>query len=139
MGLTLLNAMSSQHLLPTHVQALQAVHGAVHQSDVGVKYTWLGNGYISNMYYKWIANHATYNFGHGGDLSFGATIKNKNIEMVAYGDSEGKPRNQTGILIILTIKLHTAKNAKFRLNLLHQDGEQVACIFGIQLRVGPAF
>ena len=106
MGLTLLNAMSSQHLLPTHVQALQAVHGAVHQSDVGVKYTWLGNGYISNMYYKWIANHATYNFGHGGDLSFGATIKNKNIEMVAYGDSEGKPRNQTGTLI-LTIELTT--------------------------------
>ena len=110
----------------------------MHQSDVGVKYSWMGAGYISNMYYKWIANHATYDFEHGGDLSFDAFIKNANIEMVAYGDSEGKPRNQTGILI-LTIKLHTAKNAKFRLNLLHQDGEQVACIFGIQLRVGPAF
>ena len=49
------------------------------------------------MYYKWIANHATYDFEHGGDLSFDAFIANSNIEMVAYGDSEGKPRNQTGI------------------------------------------
>jgi len=53
-----------------HSQALQAVHGAVHGSDVGVKYTWFGSGYISNMYYKWIANHPTYNFNGGGDLSF---------------------------------------------------------------------
>ena len=53
------------------------------------------------MYYKWIANHATYDFEHGGDLSFDAFIKNSNIEMVAYGDSEGRPRNQTGVEIIL--------------------------------------
>ena len=53
-----------------HSQALQAVHGAVHSSDVGVKYTWFGPGYISNMYYKWIANHPTYRFNQGGDLSF---------------------------------------------------------------------
>ena len=53
-----------------HSQALQAVHGAVHGSDVGVKYTWFGSGYISNMYYKWIANHPTYSFDRGGDLSF---------------------------------------------------------------------
>ena len=66
----------------------------------------MGAGYISNMYYKWIANHATYDFEHGGDLSFDAFIKNANIEMVAYGDSEGKPRNQTGTLI-LTIELTT--------------------------------
>ena len=79
-----------------HVQALQAVHGAVHQSDVGVKYSWLGAGYISNMYYKWIANHATYDFEHGGDLSMDAFTANANIEMVAYGDSEGNPRKQTG-------------------------------------------
>ena len=57
----------------------------------------MGAGYISNMYYKWIANHATYDFEHGGDLSFDAFIANSNIEMVAYGDSEGKPRNQTGM------------------------------------------
>lgn len=51
-----------------HSQALQAVHGAVHAADIGVKYTWFGAGYISNMYYKWIANHPTYNFVRGGDL-----------------------------------------------------------------------
>ena len=56
----------------------------------------MGAGYISNMYYKWIANHATYDFNRGGDLSFGASIPNANVELVAYGDSEGKPRNQTG-------------------------------------------
>jgi len=80
---------------PEHSQALQAVHGAVHSADVGVKYSWLGAGYISNMYYKWIANHATYDFEHGGDLSFDADL-GANVEMVAYGDKEGKPRNQTG-------------------------------------------
>ena len=48
------------------------------------------------MYYKWIANHATYDFEHGGDLSMDAFTANANIEMVAYGDSEGNPRKQTG-------------------------------------------
>merc|ERR1719270_2433154 len=27
------------------------------------------------MYYKWIANHPTYNFNGGGDLSFNRGIK----------------------------------------------------------------
>ena len=45
-----------------HSQALLAVHGAVHQSNVGVKYTWMGTGYISNMYFKMIANHPIYQF-----------------------------------------------------------------------------
>ena len=58
----------------------------------------MGAGYISNMYYKWIANHATYDFNRGGDLSFGASTPNANVELVAYGDSEGKPRNQTGTM-----------------------------------------
>ena len=76
-----------------HSQALQAVHGAVHSAAVGLKYTWFGSGYISNMYYKWIANHPTYDFGGGGDLSFS---RGKNVIMRAKGDAEGKPRNQTG-------------------------------------------
>ena len=29
--------------------ALQAVHGAVHAARIGLKYTWMGPGYISNM------------------------------------------------------------------------------------------
>ena len=62
--------MEQFNMDPEHSQALQAFHGAVHQAEVGTKYTWFGPGYISNMYYKWIANHATYNFNQGGDLSF---------------------------------------------------------------------
>ena len=62
---------------------------------MGVKYTWFGSGYISNMYYKWLANHATYDFEHGGDFSFDASIGN-NVHMVASGDAEGNPRKQTG-------------------------------------------
>ena len=76
-----------------HSQALQAVHGAVHSADIGMKYSWFGAGYISNMYYKWIANHATYDFDQGGDLSF---TKGRNMIMRAKGDADGKPRNQTG-------------------------------------------
>ena len=32
--------------------ALQAIHGAVHAAKIGLKYTWFGPGYISNMYFK---------------------------------------------------------------------------------------
>ena len=74
-------------------QALQAVHGAVHAARVGLKYTWFGAGYISNMYYKWIANYATYDFEKGGGLDFN---KGFNVRLYAKGDNEGKPRNQTG-------------------------------------------
>ena len=69
------------------------MHGAVHAARVGLKYTWFGAGYISNMYYKWIANYATFDFEKGGDLSFN---KGFNVRRYAKGDNEGKPRNQTG-------------------------------------------
>ena len=38
-----------------HSVAIQAVHGATHTAHIGVKYTWFGSGYISNMFYKMIA------------------------------------------------------------------------------------
>ena len=84
-----------------HSQALQAVHGAVHAAMIGVKYTWFGSGYISNMYYKWIANYATYQsakYGGGGDLSFKEdnTAGWSILNLHARGDAEGRPRNQTG-------------------------------------------
>ena len=60
--------LSQFNMSAEHSQALQAVHGAVHAAEIGTKYTWFGAGYISNMYYKWIANHPTYNFVRGGDL-----------------------------------------------------------------------
>ena len=69
------------------------MHGAVHSARVGLKYTWFGPGYISNMYYKWIANYKTFDFEKGGDLSFN---KGFNVRRYAKGDNEGKPRNQTG-------------------------------------------
>ena len=51
-----------------HSTALQAIHGAVHVAHIGVKYTWFGGGYLSNMFYKMIANKPTYRFQRGGDL-----------------------------------------------------------------------
>ena len=37
--------------------ALQAVHGIVHRAFNKMKYTWFGVGYLSNMYFKFMANH----------------------------------------------------------------------------------
>ena len=51
-----------------HSVAIQAVHGATHTAHIGVKYTWFGSGYISNMFYKMIANKPTFRFQRGGDL-----------------------------------------------------------------------
>ena len=76
-----------------HSVAIQAVHGATHTAHIGVKYTWFGSGYISNMFYKMIANHPTYDFELGGDMSF---INGDNVLLAARGDSEGQPRQQTG-------------------------------------------
>ena len=61
-----------------------------------MKYTWFGPGYISNMYYKMIANYATYDFSKGGDLSFKDSDSLGHVILRAKGDAEGKPRNQTG-------------------------------------------
>ena len=55
-----------------HWTALQAIHGVVHSpKNLGVKYTWFGPGYLSNVYFKMIANKPRYLFDQGGDLSFG--------------------------------------------------------------------
>ena len=72
------------------------MHGAVHAARVGLKYTWFGAGYISNMYYKMIANYATYDFEKGGDLSFKDPDVAGPVHLSAKGDVDGKPRNQTG-------------------------------------------
>merc|ERR550539_411044 len=54
--------------------ALQAIHGVVHKANIGEKYTWFGIGYLSNMYFKFIANHPTYTLVKGGDLGFTSCI-----------------------------------------------------------------
>ena len=86
-----------------HFMALQAIHGAVHAAHIGLKYTWFGPGYISNVYFKMIANHPRYMFDRGGDLSF-TSCNNKATDTgntipiypVAFGDKNGNPVAQTG-------------------------------------------
>lgn len=73
--------------------ALQGVHGVVHAANVGVKYTWFGSGYLSNMMFKMIANKPMYRFENGGDLAFG---NGENIWTTAVGDQDGNPVAQTG-------------------------------------------
>ena len=83
-----------------HFTALQGIHGAVHAARIGLKYTWFGPGYISNMYFKMIANKPMYQFRKGGDLSFTSCTKNgaeiTPIFDFAVGDKEGKPVALTG-------------------------------------------
>jgi len=77
-----------------HWTALQAIHGVVHSpANLGVKYTWFGPGYLSNVYFKMIANKPRYRFDAGGDLSFGdgGTNGSANIFATAIGDPDGKP------------------------------------------------
>merc|ERR1719422_2914845 len=35
-----------------HFAALMGIHGAVHKAAIGLKYTWMGPGYISNVFFK---------------------------------------------------------------------------------------
>ena len=37
---------------------------------LGTKYSWFGAAYLSNKYYKLIANKPTYLFDNGGDVVF---------------------------------------------------------------------
>ena len=82
--------------------ALQAIHGAVHVGNIGLKYTWFGPGYVSNVYFKMIANYKTYkHIVGGGDLSLTTCVSGTpgvslNVQNIAYGDSEGNPINRTG-------------------------------------------
>ena len=81
-------------------------HGVLSQfhrkiwSKIGLKYTWFGPGYISNMYFKMIANHPKYSLEKGGDLAF-TSCTNSGGEPVpirdyAFGDKDGNPIAQTG-------------------------------------------
>ena len=91
--------------------ALQAIHATVHNVDFGSKYTWFGFGYISNMYFKKIANKPMYYFEKGGDLSFTDCINSPDqggaveIHQVSYGDIDGNPVARTGWY--LRLRLYT--------------------------------
>ena len=89
--------------------ALQAIHATVHNVDFGSKYTWFGFGYISNMYFKKIANKPMYHFEKGGDLSFTDCINSPDqggsveIHEVSYGDIDGNPVARTGWYVRLKL------------------------------------
>ena len=77
--------------------ALQAIHGAVHAARIGVKYTWFGPGYISNVYFRMIANKPMYKWPNtGGDLSLTSCDSRIPIVNMAVGDPDGKPVELTG-------------------------------------------
>jgi len=82
--------------------ALQAIHGIVHNpANMGLKYTWFGSGYLSNMYFKMIGNKPRYRFERGGDLSFGETHNEDNKDCsncfkTAIGDPDGNPVAYSG-------------------------------------------
>merc|ERR1712002_666636 len=92
--------------------ALQAIHSAVHSAQIGLKYTWFGSGYLSNMFFRMIANKPMYKMQNVmGDLSLttctdcttnttscvnekqGTILTNRNI---AVGDPQGNPIPMTG-------------------------------------------
>ena len=57
--------------------ALTAVHGMIHpfgMGSIGTKYNWIGSGpYLSNMYYKFLANRPTYYWNSGFDMKSSQT------------------------------------------------------------------
>ena len=79
-----------------HFAALMGIHGAVHGAAIGLKYTWMGPGYISNMFFKQLANKPMYQMGKGGDLSFTSCGEPIPIYNVAIGDVDGNPQAYTG-------------------------------------------
>ena len=112
---------------PEHSQALQAVHGAVHSSSIGTKYTWFGPGYISSMYYRLISNQATYElgkYGGGGDLSF----KGLNEPGVNNVNLHAKGGN---ILLIFIIIMFSVRETLRDVLGIKLAGERAVCTPGI--------
>ena len=83
-----------------HFMVLQAVHSAVHAANIGLKYTWFGSGYISNVYFKMIAGTPMYlPWQNGADLSFMNCFNGGQkvpIGDKAAGDLNGNPVVKTG-------------------------------------------
>ena len=82
--------MSARHFI-----ALSGIHSAASRlqgSSIGTKYVWFSTPYLSNMYYKMIANRPTYKADRGGDIMFvdggqdGPTFFPN-----SFGTTEGKP------------------------------------------------
>ena len=77
-----------------HWIALQGIHGVVHAA-FATKYTWMGQGYLSNVYFRRIASKPIYRtIERGGDLAF--FDKAPSIQQYAVGTPDGKPLPLTG-------------------------------------------
>ena len=66
----------------------------------GTKYSWFGAAYLSNKYYKLIANKPTYLFDNGGDVVF---LHRKFVDQLggafydySIGNRAGEPIAYTG-------------------------------------------
>jgi len=77
--------------------ALTGIHSIVahpNANTVGTKYSWFGNSYLSNMYYKMLANKPTYAFNWGSDVGFCCgddPTGGVRILPHSVGDKNGKP------------------------------------------------
>ena len=67
-----------------HWMALQAIHGAVHAAKIGLKYTWFGPGYISNMYFKVICTTGYLKCVQQNSLTHSTKLNKKFKEKVKF-------------------------------------------------------
>ena len=94
--------------------ALTSIHGMVHpfgHGVIGTKYTWVGSGpYLSNMYYKFLANRATYYWTRGFDMKSEDQVVHHNLVTVVVGDEHGKPVNMTNMRVSCSDCWNTTQN-----------------------------
>jgi len=78
-----------------HFIALSGIHSTasrLQQHTLGTKYVWFSASYLSNMYYKMIANRPTYEADRGGDIAFVDNSENGfTFFPNSFGDSAGNP------------------------------------------------
>ena len=73
-----------------HWMALQAIHGTLSGAPTtGLKYTWLGPKYLSNMYFKMIAGKPIYKPREDFGVPFST-----GCSTYSQGDKEGNPGYQ---------------------------------------------
>merc|ERR1711981_353679 len=82
--------------------ALTSVHGMIHpfgDGSIGTKYNWVGSGpYLSNMYYKILANKPTYDIRHS--VGFDMKSNNEhNLYPYSVGDKDGNPVPMWGLRV----------------------------------------
>lgn len=87
---------------PKDFIALNSIHGMISpftKASIGSKYTWLGSGpYLSNIYYKILANRPTYH--HGGSVGFDMKSgQDHNLHPFSVGDANGDPVAMWGLRV----------------------------------------